>query len=71
MKSFIEKVQEELFDYRRELTKAFENKDELEVIRLRNVINRRLKQIYKYNIEQIEKENKKSNFFRNLILKII
>jgi hypothetical protein len=68
--SFIEKSQEELFNYRRELTQAFENKDELEVIRLRNIINRRLKQIYKYNIEQIENENKKGNFFNNLILKI-
>lgn len=66
MTSYVEKSQEELFNYRRELTRAFENKDEIEIIRLRNIINRRLKQIYKYNIRQIEKENKK-NFFNNFI----
>ena len=68
--SFVEQSQQELFNYRRELTQAFENKNEFEIIRLRNIINRRLKQIYKYNIKQIENENKKGNFFNNLILRI-
>ena len=68
--NYIEKSQEELYNYRRELTQAFINKDEIEVIRLRNIINRRLKQIYKYNIEQIEKENNKKNYFYNLILNV-
>lgn len=70
MTSYVEKSQEELFNYRRELTRAFENKDEIEIIRLRNIINRRLKQIYKYNIRQIEKENKKNNFLYNFISNI-
>ena len=68
--NYIEKSQEELYNYRRELTQAFINKDEIEVIRLRNIINRRLKQIYKYNIEQIEKNNNKKNYFYNLILNV-
>ena len=68
--SFIEKSQEELYNYRRELTQAYNNKDEFEILRIKNIINRRLKQIYKYNIEQIETEKKNNNFFNNLILRI-
>ena len=68
--SYLEKIQEELYKYRRELTLAYNNEDEFEKMRINNIIQRRLKQIYKYNIEQINEENKKNKikYYYNLIL---
>lgn len=51
----IEKIQDDIYMFKRLLVQAKKNNDELEMKRLKLCIKRRLNRLYEYNIEQLLK----------------
>ena len=51
----IEKIQDDIYRYKRELVEARKNNDFLEVKRLKLCIKRRIIKLYEYNITELKK----------------
>jgi hypothetical protein len=51
----IEKIQDDIFKFKRELYVAQLKNDELEIKRLQLCIKRRIVKLYQYNLEQLKK----------------
>lgn len=51
----IEKIQDDIYKFKRLLYVARKNNDELEVKRLQLCIKRRIVKLYEYNLEQLKK----------------
>ena len=52
----IDKLQDQIFKYKRDLIVAQVNKDQLEVERLKLCIKRRIVKMYEYNLQQLKKK---------------